>query len=175
MVLARLSRWCYGHRRLVVVLWIGGFVALNVLGGAVGNAYSNNFSGGHSDSVAAFDLLKARFPARAGDTANIVFSSPRGVTDSTVRAKMEQLFAQVGPGRVAHVVALDSPYQGFGRTSADGTIGYATVTFDKQAGDLPAKAAQPLIDAAKRFRSTDLKVELAGPVAARANQATPGA
>jgi RND superfamily putative drug exporter len=175
MALARLSRWCYRRRRLVVAAWIVGFIVLNVVGKMAGDAYSNNFSGGHSDSVAAFDLLKAHFPSRAGDTTDIVFSTRRGVTDATVRSRIEALLGQIGPGRVAHVVALDSPYQGFERISADGTVAYATVTFDKQAGDLPAKAAKPLIDTAKRFRSSDLKIELNGPVVARASQATPGA
>jgi len=32
---------------------------------------------------------------------------------------MEGLFAAVGPGKIAHVVAIDSPYQGGGRISAN--------------------------------------------------------
>ncbi|MDQ1397561.1 MAG: putative drug exporter of the superfamily, partial [Acidimicrobiaceae bacterium] len=98
MTLARLSRWCYRRRRLVVVAWVIGFIVLNAFGGAIGSAYSDNFSGGHSDSIAAFDLLKSRFPARAGDTADIVFTAPGGVEGADVRSAMESLFAQVGPG-----------------------------------------------------------------------------
>jgi RND superfamily putative drug exporter len=175
MTLARLARWCYRRRRTVVVLWIVGFVVVNALGAAIGSAYSDNFSGGHSDSIAAFDLLKARFPARAGDTTDVVFTSPGGVNSPDVRAAMEKLFADVGPGQVAHVVAIDSPYQGGGRVSADGSVAYATVTFDKQAGDLPAKAAKPVIDAAKGVHVSGLKVELSGPVVARALQPKQGA
>jgi RND superfamily putative drug exporter len=175
MTLARLARWCYRRRRLVVVSWIVGFVVLNALGSAIGNAYSDNFSGGHSDSISAFNLLKTRFPARAGDTADIVFASDKGVNDPAVRARMESLFAEVGPGKLAHAVALDSPYQDPNRISRDGTIAYATVTFDKQSGDLPAKAAKPLIDAAKRAQGPGLKVELSGQVVARALQAPMGA
>ncbi|TML42594.1 MAG: MMPL family transporter [Actinobacteria bacterium] len=175
MTLAKLARWCYRRRRLVVLMWLAGFVVLNGLGGAIGSAYSDNFSGSHSDSIAAFDLLKARFPSRAGDTADIVFTSPKGVNSSEVRSAMEALFAEVGPGRVPHVVATDSPYQGFGRVSRDGTIAYATVTFDKQSGDLPAKAAQPLIDGAKRVKVPGLRIELSGPVVARAIQPPMGA
>src|SRR5439155_2800362 len=129
-------------------MWIVAFVVLNAFGGAIGSAYTDNFSGGHSDSIAAFDLLKTRFPARAGDTADIVFTSPRGATSPEVRAAVESLFAQVGPGKVPHVVALDSPYQGGARVTADGSIAYATVTFDNQSGDLPKETAQPLTDAA---------------------------
>src|SRR6266436_1113446 len=100
MTLAGLARWCYRRRRLVVVLWIVGFVVMNTLGGVIGSAFSDNFSGGHSDSIAAFDLLKERFPARAGDPADIVFTSPKGVNDPDVRAAMETLFAKVAPGKV---------------------------------------------------------------------------
>jgi RND superfamily putative drug exporter len=175
MTLARLARWCYHRRRAVVALWIVGFVVMNILGGVIGSAYSDNFSGGHSDSISAFELLKDRFPARAGDTADIVFTSSKGVNGTDVRSAMESMFAGVGPGKVPHVVALDSPYQAQGRISSDGTIGYATVTFDEQAGDLPAKAAQPLIDAAKNVKVPGLTVELSGPVVARALQPPMGA
>jgi len=170
MSLAALARWCYHRRKLVVVLWAVAFVLMNVIGAVAGNAYTDNFSGGHSDSISAFDLLKTRFPARAGDTADIVFASSTGVDNDRVKAAVGSFLAQVGPGKVAHVVAVDSPFGAPARISQDGTIAYATVTFDKQAGDLPAKTAQPLIDAAKTVRSSSLKVELSGPVVARALQ-----
>src|SRR5438067_5635108 len=147
---------------------------MNVLGGVVGNAYSNNFSGGKSDSISAFDLLKERFPSRAGDTADIVFRAENGVNDPSVRARMEAVFAAVGPGKVDHVVALDSPYEAPHRVSDDGKTAYATVTFDKQAGDMPAKTADPVIDAAKKARGPGLQVELSGPVVARAIEQPPG-
>src|SRR6058998_4148086 len=111
MTLAGLARWCYRRRRVVVLLWIVGFLVMNVVGGVIGSAFTDNFSGGHSDSIAAFDLLKARFPARAGDTADIVFTSKKGVNDADVRGAMDAVFAEVGPGRVPHVVAVDSPYR----------------------------------------------------------------
>jgi len=156
-------------------MWIVGFVVMNGLGGAFGKAYSNDFSGRTSDSVRAFDLLKERFPQRAGDTADIVVRAEEGVNDGRVRSRMEALFARVGPGKLKHVVALDSPYAGGGRISRDGTIAYATVTFDEKAGDLPAKAAQPLIDAAEKLRDSGLQVEVSGPVVARALEEPPGA
>ena len=174
MILSRLSRWCYRRRRRVVLLWFAAFIVLNVIGAGVGNAYSNNFSGGQSDSTSAYNLLRQRFPARAGDTTDIVFTSTAGVRSAAVRGAMEGLFSEVGPGKVADVVALDSPYAEPGRISADGTIAFATVTFDKQAGDLSAKAAQPIIDDAKRVHLSRLRIELDGPVVARAVQATPG-
>jgi len=175
VALSRLARWCYQRRRTVVLSWLAAFIVFNVIGAGIGNSYSNNFSGGTSDSVSAYNLLKARFPARAGDTTDIVFTSSSGVRSSAVHTAMENLFAEVGPGKVAHVVALDSPYQSPGRISPNGTIAFATVTFDKQAGDISAKAATPLIDAVKRVKVPGLRIELDGPVVARAIQAPMGA
>jgi RND superfamily putative drug exporter len=88
---------------------------------------------------------------------------------------MESLFAKAAPGTLAHAVAIDSPYEGFGRINGDGTIAYATVTFDEQAGDLPASTAQPLIDAVNDMKVDGLTVELSGPVIARALEPPQGA
>jgi RND superfamily putative drug exporter len=174
VTLARLSRWCYRYRRRVVILWIVAFVIMNALGGALGDAYSNNFSGGHSDSISAFDLLKERFPSRAGDTADIVFRADKGVDDPDVRDRMEAVFTAVAPGKIKHAVGFESPYDDPSRISEDGKTAYATVTFDKQAGDMPAETADPVIDAAKKAREPGLDVELSGPVVARAIEVPPG-
>src|SRR2546423_753468 len=81
------------RRRLVVVVWIVGFVVINAIGAMVGDNYSDNFNGGKSDASAAFDLLKTHFPARAGDTADVVFEADKGVNDPAVRQAMEGVFA----------------------------------------------------------------------------------
>src|SRR5207247_320925 len=78
------------------------------------------------------------------------------------------------PGRVPHLVSFQSPYAAPGRISRDKRVAYATATFDRQAGDLPAKAAQPLIDAAHRVKVPNLKIELGGEVVARALQPPQG-
>ena len=173
MTLAGLARWCFRRRRLVLGVWLVLLVGLNVVGAAVGSAYSNNFNSGHSDSQAAFDLLRSQFPARAGDPADIVFTAS-DVTARPVRDAMERLFAEVGPGRVPHVVAFQSPYAAPGRIGRDKRVAYASATFDEQAGDLPAKAAKPLIDAAHRVKVPGLKIELGGEVVARALQPPQG-
>src|SRR5438067_6504976 len=142
MTLAGLARWCFRRRRLVLGVWLVLLVGLNVVGAAVGSAYSNNFNSGHSDSQRAFDLLRSQFPARAGDPADIVFTAS-DVTARPVRDAMERMFAEVGPGRVPHVVAFQSPYTTPGRVSRDKRVAYASATFEQQAGDLPAKAVKP--------------------------------
>ena len=71
MTLAGLARWCFRRRRLVLGIWLALLIGLNVVGAAVGSAYSNNFNSGHSDAEKAFTLLRSQFPARAGDPADI--------------------------------------------------------------------------------------------------------
>ena len=164
MTLTAIARWCFARRRLVLALWIVAFVVINGIGAAAGNKYTDNFNGGKSDAKSAFDLLKERFPARAGDTAEVVFSSQSGVTRPEVVAAANTLLD--GEKSRPHVVNVEAPFQ-FGRVSADGTVAYGTITYDKQAGDLPKSTAEHLIEAAKDTKVPDLKIELTGEVAAR--------
>lgn len=170
MTLARLARWCYQRRWRVLVAWIVLLAGMNVLSSAVGSAYNNSFSGGNSDSAAALSLLQNRFPQAAGDTATIVFSARRGIDDPAVRARMESLFSQIGPGKVAHVTGVRSPYQAPGQISRSGAIAYATVQFNAIASSLPASAAQPIITASGRAAEPGLKIDLGGPVVEQAVQ-----
>jgi len=172
MTLTAIARWCFRRRRLVLGLWIAGFVVINAVGGAVGDAYTDNFSGGHSDAISAFNLLRDRFPARAGDTADVVFYSPSGVTRPDVIAAANALLD--GQKGKPHVASIDHPFQ-FGRISPDGSIAYGTITYDDQAGNLPKSTAKPLVQAAKAVHVPDLKVELAGEVVTAAIGQQPGA
>ncbi|HZN15244.1 MAG TPA: MMPL family transporter, partial [Acidimicrobiales bacterium] len=167
MTLAALARWCFRRRRLVLALWIGAFVVINVIGGAVGSNFTDNFNGGKSDAQSAFDLLKERFPARAGDTTDVVFASDKGVTGNDVVDAANALLAQAKT--MPHVTGVDSPFQ-FGRVSADGTVAYATITYDEVAGDLARDTAKPLIDAVKKVDVPGLNIELSGPVVTAALQ-----
>ncbi len=170
MNLARLARWCYRRRRLVLVLWIAGFAVMNILSSTIGNAYDNTFSGGSSDSATALSLLQTRFPKAAGDTATIVFEAKSGVEDPAVRSRMDALFAEVTSGRVRHVVSVESPYQTPGHISRDGNVAYATVTFSGLASNLPSKTAQPLVDAVNRAEHPGLKIAVGGLVVGQAVQ-----
>src|SRR5439155_892138 len=79
-------------------------------GADAGSNYSNNFNGGTSDSQQAFDLLRTRFPARAGDTADVVFSADDGVYAPGPLHAIDTFLAKFAPGKVPHVVSVASPY-----------------------------------------------------------------
>jgi RND superfamily putative drug exporter len=126
-MLARLARTSYRHRRLVLLGWILAMVVLSVASSQAGSAWSQSFRLSGTDSQAATDLLQSRFPSQAGSSADIVFKAPAGITDASVKPRLEALFAAVA--KVPQVAEVSSPFAAGGgrQISADGTVGYATV------------------------------------------------
>ncbi|MDP9257172.1 MAG: MMPL family transporter, partial [Actinomycetota bacterium] len=63
-------------RSLAIVAVV--LVALGVAAGAGGGSFNDNFKTPGTESQSAIDLLHERFPAAAGDTANVVFAVQSG-------------------------------------------------------------------------------------------------
>ena len=74
-MLKRIADVCYRRRWRVLIAWILVLVGINILGGALGEKYSESFDLPDTDSQQAFNLLEERFPARAGETAFVVFKA----------------------------------------------------------------------------------------------------
>ena len=170
----KLTRWTMAHRRIVVVAWI--VLAVGVLAGsqAVGKRNANNFSLASTDSQRAVDLLGSRFPSQAGDADQIVFRTPDGkLADARTRAVIAPLLERVA--RLPHVAGVRSPYAaGADAISRDGTIGFATVEFDRRANELPKAAIDRVIRTAEAVRSPALRVELGGQAIKQAQQTSLG-
>src|ERR1700730_19203746 len=86
MLLSRLARSCYARRRYVLVAWLLALFAVTALTKTAGGKSATNFTLPGTESQRAFDLLKQNFPARAGDTGDIVFSASgsQGIRDPAV-------------------------------------------------------------------------------------------
>src|SRR5205823_3394648 len=106
-MLERLARWCFHRRRLVLVLWIVAFLAFGFLGKALDGGYANSTKLPGSDAIAAYDLLKARFPQQAGDSVRVVFKADHGVEDPSVRPRVEALLTELS--HQDHVSGTTSP------------------------------------------------------------------
>jgi putative drug exporter of the RND superfamily len=166
----RLARWTIAHRRLVVLLWVVLAAGVFGLSRAVGTRNANNFSLPNTGSQRAVDLLKQRFATQAGDSDQIVFHTGGGkVSDPSVRRVVLPILRRVS--ELPHVTAVVSPYAaGAHAVSRDGTIGFATVTFDKRANQLPKAAINRVIRTAEAARSSTLQVELGGQAIEQAQQ-----
>ena len=170
----RLTRWTMAHRRIVVVAWIAAAVALLAGSQAIGSRTSNDFSLPGTSSQRAVDLLQSRFAAQAGDADQVVFRARTGkVTAPEVRRVVTPLLARIDS--LPHVTAVVSPYApGTHAVSKDGTIAFATVTFDQRAAELPKAAVDRVIATAQSARSPALQVELGGQAIEQAQQASLG-
>ena len=164
LVLQRLAHFSYRRRRLVVVLWIVVLVGVNVVGSSIGSSFSQSFSLPGTESQRATDLLEARFPARAGDSGQIVFSTYTGVRSLTVKSRMSQVFAEVA--RVSGVTGVQSPYAvtGARQISKDGTVAYATVDFAERGNQIPTQTKDAIENLAFAARGQGVNVQLGGQI-----------
>ena len=79
--LARVGVWCFDHRWRVLAGWILAVIAIIAIATLSGSRFQDSF-GGNGQSQQAQDLLDQRFPAQAGDSAQVVFDSTAPLASS---------------------------------------------------------------------------------------------
>jgi RND superfamily putative drug exporter len=161
--MAVLGRWCFRHRRLVLVVWLVVMVGFFGASRAAKSDFSTKFQLPNTQSTNALNLLQKEFPAVSGDSDQIVLQAKVGsVTSPAIKAAATKMLADVAT--LPHVKSVASPYgpAGAAQISKDGTIAFATVHFDEQAQSLPKAAVKKVITVAEDARSPQLQVELGG-------------
>src|SRR3954465_4627042 len=135
----KLAAWCHDRRRTVIGVWVAAFVLCAALWGTAAGQYVNNFRLPGTESQRAYDLLKERFPAQAGDTATVVFAVDKGgVLDAANRPHIERVVAEIK--RSPEVLRVGDPFARGAPVSHDGRITFAQIQFRKGAGEVdPAK------------------------------------
>ncbi len=149
---ARLGSWCARRRGVVVVVWIGGLVAVGLIVGAVGSDVSTEFELPNVESRQGFETLEDNFGGfGAGSPGTIVFESENGFEDPAVVAEIAAFlsavdelddttvtspFAPVSEDPAAALAAMadflgddldPAAFSGTSQISEDGTIAYADV------------------------------------------------
>jgi putative drug exporter of the RND superfamily len=166
-----LARWCYTHRRLVVLGWIAALIGVTAIHSAAGSSYSDNFSLPHTQSFDAVRLLERNAPKVSGDTDRIVIAVTDGkVTDPAPRAQAEKLFERVSS--VPHVTTIKSPFDAAGASqiSPSGQIAFANVTFDESANKVSSAAAKSFVHKVTSASGNGVEFEVNGQVAEAGNQ-----
>jgi RND superfamily putative drug exporter len=173
-MLVRLADWCYRKRRLVVVMWIAALLGAFALAGAFGGEFRQDYLQPGSESKAALDTLKDKFPQKSGDTVQIVVHSEAGVSSPAVKARAEKIFTDVADND--HVVSVASPFseEGARQISEDGKTAYADVALDKNDNEFTAEEAKALVEPVLGAGDDTLQVEVGGPVAALSQTAPVG-
>jgi RND superfamily putative drug exporter len=149
-MLAGLARTCFRHRRLVVALWILGFVLAIVVGPALKGESATSGRLPNTDSQAAYDTLKRDFPQRHGDEAQIVFAD---VTKD--RPAIDAYLAKVK--HVKGVIDVN-PIE----VSRDGHIAIAPITTASGSGTHPKQTADDVKALAAPLARDGVQVAFAG-------------
>ena len=133
--LERLGRWCARHPWRTIGAWILVAVVVGMLA-ASAKGYSESFTIPGTESQQATDLLKERFPAQAGATAQVVLHAKSGtLTDPANTAAIDASLAKVE--QLPGVTAVVSPTEaGANGLSKRGDIGYAVVNYAKPGNEI---------------------------------------
>jgi RND superfamily putative drug exporter len=149
----RLAAWSQRHRWAALLLWAAVVAAITVGSQAAGSAYHNDFSLPGTGSQAAADLMAEHGSQQAGATVQIVVQDGGGLAADRpdigrMLDRVRDLPSVAGVGDLA--------------VSKAGTIGYATVTLDASAEDVPAEHVTKIIETARAASGDGLRVELGG-------------
>jgi RND superfamily putative drug exporter len=169
--MASLARWCFNHRFIVLLLWVGGVVGIGAVNAAVGTGYNDNFTLPGTESTKALSLLQSSFPAQAGESDTIVWRVDQGtVTDPAVRDRVTAMLDRVA--KAPQVSSVTSPYsaEGAAQISADKHIAYATVHLTSFGQQVPVADIKNIVSIAESARTDGLQVELGGNAIQQANQ-----
>ncbi|MET7696175.1 MMPL family transporter [Streptomyces sp. NPDC005485] len=171
-----MARWCYRHRLVVLLLWVGALLGLGFAASTAGTSYANVFSLPNTDSKSAFDLMQKAFPESSGDTDTVVWKVDGGtVRDQAVRSRIEPALDEIG--RMKGVGGVTSPYagdRGAAQISGNGRIAYAEITFTEQANGVPKELIQDVVDTAQKAGNGSLQVELGGQAVQRVEEPPTG-
>jgi RND superfamily putative drug exporter len=171
--LGRLAATAAAHWRRSLALVVAVLVAIGVLATVAGGAFSDNFRTPGTESQAALDLLKDRFPAAAGDTANVVFAVDSGTLRSGRRAAAIHATAKAIAAQ-PHVTGVVDPLSkaGAGQVSRDGRIAFATVQYDETAANLGKQPGERLAKVSSIGERAGLEVSRNGAIVDQAEQST---
>ncbi|WP_149547190.1 MMPL family transporter [Streptomyces marokkonensis] len=171
-----LARWCFRHRIVVLLLWLGALFGTAAGGSVGGSAFSNAFDVPGTESTRAMERMEEVFPEAAGDVSTVVWRTENGtVRDPAVRDRMTDALRDIED--LPHVGDVLSPYDSAetAHISDDGKIAYAEVIFTEQANELDKGDTEKVIDRAQDARTDGLDVELGGMAVEYAQQPAEGA
>ena len=171
-LLGNLAAWAAQHwkRSLAIVAVV--LVALGIAASAGGGSFVDDFRTPGTQSQTAMDVLDERFPAAAGDSANVVFATDSGTLREPERRAAIDRTVEVIRAQ-PHVTAAPSPFErGSGQLSENGRIAYVPVQYDGTASALGAKPGERLEQVAEVGERAGLEVSRNGAIVDQAEQAT---
>jgi putative drug exporter of the RND superfamily len=159
--LARLAEFAHDRRRLVLGGWIAALVLVSALSAAGKGAFKVDYSTPGSQSRAAAELLKSRFPAQSPETVDVVWGR-RGGADAVVGRFVRRAAALPGIGAAPPLAAAVR--------SPDGTVAVLRLPLSERAPNVPKSTGKTLLDMRKAAGRQGVRIELDGEVIQTAQQ-----
>ena len=165
-----LADLAHKRRWIVVAVWLFAMVGIGGAAQSAGTAFSSSFELPDTESSRVQEILSQQFPAQRGDSTQIVIESQSQLTSAENQATIERMLDKVATSPI--VESIDSPFDPrFAALSEEQKIGFATVHFNDSAQELPKEEINKVVDIAKSFETSDLKINLSGAVIKLANSA----
>ncbi len=159
--LYRIGVYSFRNRKKTVAMWVALVVGIVLLNQTIGGGEVDDFTVPGAESSQAIDVLKERFPERAGATAMVVFHTEDGSVNDPANA--EAINASLAEIRnmdsvVQATEALGSPRS----VSQDGTIAFTAVQFNDTTAALGHETYEELRDTAEMAEAAGVQVEFGG-------------
>ncbi|MFD5326564.1 MMPL family transporter [Streptomyces sp. NPDC127092] len=162
--LARLGRFCFRRRRLVLLGWIVGVIAVAFAGFGYGAAPDNDFSGGDSPSARAQQLMEKHFPEEQGDRLTLAIRAEKGIDDPAARQRIENVLADLADSPVTGPVT--SPYQDESLVTKDRRIARTAIPLSDKG--VEKSEVKPLVDRVREASGDHVTLALGGYMAEKA-------
>ena len=171
--LYRIGVYSFRNRKKTVAIWVALVVGIVLLNQTIGGGEVDDFTVPGAESSDAVEVLKERFPERAGATAMVVFHTEDGSVNDPANA--EAINASLAEIRAMDSVvqateALGSPQS----VSQDGTTAFTAVQFDAPTADLGSETYDELKETAELAESAGIQVEFGGELPTLLKERTTG-
>jgi RND superfamily putative drug exporter len=164
--LSWLGDFAFRHRRLVLIAWILGLVVVFGASSRLAGDWSADYETPGSGSQAASERLAERFPERRPYSVDVVWQA-RDAGSLRIRQRVDRLLTAAG--RLEGIGDGGSTRQA--EISRDRTVGVVRVPLSvKNSDEVPVATGERLIELAEGASTAGLRVELAGPAVANAQQ-----
>ena len=162
-VLYRLGRLCVSRAVVVVAVWVGLVVVVQLVVWGVGAETSNDLSLPGTESQQATDLLASRFPPQQNGGNPVVFHVTKGkITDSANKQAVESSYKALS--KAPHVASAPDPFANAasGLVSKDATTAFTPVLLDIPNGDVTEELANAILDTTAPARKAGVDVAVGG-------------
>lgn len=153
------GRWCFRRRGVVVSVWVALLVLAGVGAVTLSGQTSNSFSLPDSESSRASAIVEKRTGiATDVATARLVVQAPQG---RQISADQKVIAEALAAATTDHVAQVADPFTS-GAVSRDGRTAYATITYDRQPGELVEADREALAAATSQLEDAGLTAVAGG-------------